>query len=108
MGGSSVYAIVETGGKQVRVEPGKWVDVEMLPGEEGAEVVLDRVLLVADESDVIVGTPYVPGARVRAQIVKHGRGKKIIVFKYKPKKNYRKKQGHRQPFTRLMITAIER
>jgi len=103
-----MYAIVETGGKQIRMEPGKWVDVEKLSGEVGAEVVLDRVLVLADEKDVVVGTPYIPGVRVRAQIVKHGRGKKIIVFKYKPKKNYRKKQGHRQPYTRLMVTTIER
>lgn len=102
-----VYAVVETGGKQYRVAEGDTIFVEKLAVDEGQEVVLDRVLLVNKDGETKVGAPYVEGAKVVAQAVKQGKGRKIIVFKYKPKKNYRKKQGHRQPYTKLEIKAIQ-
>jgi large subunit ribosomal protein L21 len=101
-----VYAIVETGGKQYKVNEGSIITVEKLPAEVGEEVVLDRVLMVCGE-ECQVGSPVVEGAKVKAKVLQHGKGKKILVFKYKPKKNYRKRQGHRQPFTRLLIESIE-
>lgn len=101
-----MYAVVEAGGKQLRVWEGQTVRVERIPGEPGQEVVLDRVLLVSDEQ-TRVGTPWVPGARVVARIVQQGRGRKVVVFKYKPKVRYRRKRGHRQPFTALRIERIE-
>jgi large subunit ribosomal protein L21 len=81
--------------------------VEKLPQEEGQEVVLDRVLLLGGSEGVRVGKPLVEGAKVTAKVVGHGKAKKILVFKYKPKKNYRKRYGHRQPYTRLQIQAVE-
>jgi len=102
-----MYAIIETGGKQYRVEEGTVLDVELLPAEEGAVVDFDRVLAVKKDDKLQVGKPYIDGALVRAKVLSHGKGKKIIVFKYKAKKNYRRKQGHRQPFTRVMIEKIE-
>lgn len=102
-----MYAIIETGGKQYRVEEGSILDVEMLPAEVGSEVGFDRVLAVKKESRLEVGQPYLNGALVRAKVLDHGKGKKIIVFKYKAKKNYRRKQGHRQPYTRVLIEKIE-
>jgi len=102
-----VYAVVETGGKQYRVAEGDTIFVEKLPVDEGQEVVLDRVLLVSKDGETKVGTPYIEGAKVVAQAVKQGKGRKIIVFKYKPKKNYRKKRGHRQPYTKLEIKSIQ-
>ncbi|MBX5466836.1 MAG: 50S ribosomal protein L21 [Firmicutes bacterium] len=102
-----MYAIVETGGRQYRVEPGQVVVVERLPGEEGAEIEIDRCLMVAgDQGETWVGTPYVPGAKVVAQVLRQERGPKILVFKYKPKVNYRRRQGHRQNLTRLKVLAI--
>lgn len=98
-----MYAIFITGGKQYRASKGDVIYVEKLEGEEGQEVVFDQVLLVGDK----VGTPLVEGAKVTGSIVKQGKGKKIIVFKMKAKKNYRKKQGHRQAFTKVEITNIE-
>lgn len=100
-----MYAIVETGGKQVKVEVGQTVYVEKLNVEEGSTVTLDKVLLVSGETTV-VGVPYVKGASVVAKVEKQGRGKKIVIFKYRPKKDYRKKQGHRQSYTKLVIEAI--
>lgn len=102
-----MYAIVETGGKQYRVQEGDVIYVEKLEADVGDTVVLDRVLAVSKDSGFTAGTPYVAGASVRAKVEKHGRGRKIIVFKYKPKKNYRRKQGHRQPYTKLLIEKIE-
>jgi large subunit ribosomal protein L21 len=102
-----MYAIIETGGKQYRVEEGNILDVELLPAEVGTEVGFDRVLAVKKESRLEVGQPYLNGALVRAKVLDHGKGKKIIVFKYKAKKNYRRKQGHRQPYTRVLIEKIE-
>ncbi|MCL6500313.1 MAG: 50S ribosomal protein L21 [Firmicutes bacterium] len=101
-----MYAVVETGGKQLRVSEGQTVRVERIPGEPGQEVVLDRVLMVSGEQ-TLVGTPWVPGARVVARIVQQGKGRKVIVFKYKPKVRYRRKRGHRQLFTALRIERIE-
>ena len=97
-----MYAIVETGGKQYKVSQGEFIYVEKLDVEEGATVVLDKVLYV----DGKIGTPYVEGASVEARVVKHGKEKKIIVYKYKSKKNYHKKQGHRQPYTKLEIVSV--
>jgi ribosomal protein L21 len=97
-----MYAIFVTGGKQYRAAEGDTIYVEKLEGEAGQEVVFDQVLLVGDK----VGTPLVEGAKVTGTIEKQGRGKKIIVFKYKPKKNYHKKQGHRQSYTKVVINSI--
>lgn len=102
-----MYAIVETGGKQYRVAEGDVITVERLGAGEGEEVVLDRVLLVAGDDGVKVGTPVVEGAKVRATVTGVGKHRKILVFKYKPKKNYRRRYGHRQPYTQLKITKIE-
>ena len=101
-----MYAVVETGGKQYQVAVGQQVDVEKLAGEAGDEVALERVLLVADGGQTTVGTPLVDGARVLATIDGQLRDDKIIVFKMKAKKRYRRKQGHRQSITRLTIREI--
>lgn len=101
-----MYAVIETGGKQYRVQEGDIVLVEKLDVEEGEKVDLSKVLLVSSEEGIKVGKPYVEGAKVEATAIEHGKGKKIVVFKYKPKKNYRKKQGHRQPYTKLKIEKI--
>lgn len=101
-----IHAIVATGGKQYRVSEGKVIDVERLSGDEGTTVELSEVLLVADGEKVTVGQPTLAGAKVRATIVSQGRGKKVTVFKYKSKVRYRRKIGHRQPYTRLAIDQI--
>jgi len=101
-----IYAIIETGGKQYKVTPGQTIDVERLDVAEGSTVELDRVLLIVDNDKVIVGTPSIDGAKVIATSHGEGKGKKIIVFKYKPKVRYRKKTGHRQLYTRLAIDRI--
>ena len=101
-----MYAVIRSGGKQYAVRPGDRLDVERLDGEVGAEIELTEVLMVADGDAVSVGTPSVSGAKVTAEIVEHGKGKKIVVFKYKPKIRYRKRTGHRQQFTRLAIKDI--
>ncbi len=100
-----MYAIVETGGKQYRVTEGETLRVDRLDAEAGAELTLDKVLMLGGER-VAVGTPYVQGASVRAQVVRHGRGRKVIVFKMKRRKNYRRKRGHRQAFTELRILEV--
>ncbi|MCL1630506.1 50S ribosomal protein L21 [Sporolactobacillus sp. CPB3-1] len=100
-----MYAIIETGGKQLKVEEGKSIVVEKLAAETGDTVTFDKVLFVGGE-DVKVGAPTVEGASVTAKVVEQGRDKKIIVFKFKKRKNYRRKQGHRQPFTKLVIEKI--
>jgi large subunit ribosomal protein L21 len=102
-----MYAVVETGGKQYRVTPGEELAVERLDGVKGDEIVFDRVLLVGGEGEARVGTPLVEGATVKAKVVHQGRHKKIVVFKYKKRKRYRVKTGHRQPFTLVRINAIE-
>jgi len=101
-----LYAVVRTGGKQYRVQPGQTVDVELLPAEAGAEVEFQDVLLIGDGDTVKVGSPTVPGARVTADVVDEGRDRKVISFKFKAKTRYRVKKGHRQPFTRLTIKEI--
>ena len=101
-----IYAIIETGGKQYKVAPGQTIDIERLDVAEGDTVELDRVLLIVDGDKMIVGTPTVDGAKVVATSQGEGKGKKIIVFKYKPKVRYRKKTGHRQLYTTLAIERI--
>ena len=101
-----MFAIIETGGKQYKVEVGQTVDVERIPAEIGDKVELGRVLMVSTDQGVQVGNPVVPGARVMANVVHQGKGKKIIVFRYKPKTRYRRKTGHRQSFTRVAIDSI--
>lgn len=101
-----MYAVIETGGKQYRVEKGDVVYVEKLNANEGETVDLSKVLLVSSGDGLKIGKPYVEGAKVKATVLEHGKGKKIIIFKYKPKKDYRKKQGHRQPYTKLKIEEI--
>jgi large subunit ribosomal protein L21 len=103
-----MYAVIQTGGKQYRVEQGQTIRVERLDGDVGKKVELGEVLLVADGADVAIGRPVVKGARVNAEIVRQGKGKKVLIYKYRRRKRYRRKQGHRQPFTALKITAIER
>lgn len=101
-----MYAVIESGGKQYRVEEGATLRVEHLDAAPGTEVTLDRVLLVADGDQVRLGAPVVPGASIRATVLGHDRAKKIIVFKYKSKAHYRRKQGHRQHQTALRIDKI--
>jgi len=101
-----IYAVIETGGKQYKVTPGQIIDVERLDVAEGSTIELDKVLLIADGDKVTVGTPTIDGAKVIATSQGNGKGKKIIVFKYKPKVRYRKKTGHRQLYTRLVIDKI--
>ena len=101
-----MYAIIESCGKQYKVAEGDVVFFEKLDAEEGKKVTFDKVVLVSDEK-VQVGNPYVKGVKVEGKVVAHGKGKKIIVFKMKAKKNYRRKQGHRQPYTKVEITAIK-
>lgn len=100
-----MYAIIETGGKQIKVEAGQAIYIEKLNAETGETVTFDKVLFVGGES-VKVGSPLVDGATVTAKVEKQGRQKKIVVFKYKAKKNYHKKQGHRQPYTKVIIETI--
>lgn len=101
-----MYAIVETGGKQYKVQEGQRLRVEKLDFPENELIKIDRVLLLKEGEKVHVGQPYVEGARVEARVIRHGRAKKIIVFKYKRRKDYKKKRGHRQHFTELIIEKI--
>ncbi len=101
-----MYAVVETGGKQYKVAEGDVVFVEKLEAEEGSTVTLDRVLLVKTGETTQIGTPFLQGAKVEAKVTRQGKDKKIIVYKYKAKKNYRLKKGHRQPHTKLTIEKI--
>ena len=102
-----MYAIIQTGGKQYRVSEGDVLSIEKLTAAEGEEVVFDQVLTVVSDSDIKIGKPVVEGANVTAKVVEHGKGEKILVFKYKAKSNYRKRQGHRQPYTKVEISKIE-
>ena len=102
-----MYAIIESCGKQYKVAEGDVVFFEKLDAEEGKKVTFDKVILVSEEGKVQIGNPYVKGVKVEGKVVSHGKGKKIIVFKMKPKKNYRRKQGHRQPYTKVEITGIK-
>jgi len=101
-----MYAVIRSGGKQYTVRPGDTLHVEKLDGEAGASVDLDEVLMVSDDDTTTIGTPTIAGARVVAEIVGHGKGKKVVVFKYKPKIRYRKRTGHRQRYTRLSVKEI--
>lgn len=101
-----MYAIVETGGKQYQLEEGRYVDIELLDGEKDSKVVFDKIVMIVNGKKSKVGQPYVAGASVEGKIMLHDRAKKVIVYKQRPKKGYRKKQGHRQGFTRVMISKI--
>ena len=102
-----MYAIIESCGKQYKVAQGDVVFFEKLEAEEGKKVTFDKVILVSDDGKIQVGNPYVKGIKVEGKVISHGKAKKIIVFKMKAKKNERKKQGHRQPYTKIEITAIK-
>ena len=106
MGESSIYAVVEAGGKQYRVTPGQVLDVDRMDVAPGEKIELGRVLVLGRGDDVTIGTPVVEGAKVMATARDNGRARKVLVFKYKPKVRYRRKIGHRQPFTRLVIDEI--
>lgn len=101
------YAIIETGGKQLRVEPGRYYDIERLGDDAEAKVTFDRVLLVHDGDHVSVGQPVVEGATVEGTVMQHHRGRKVVVYKMQPKKKTRRKQGHRQELTRVMIDEVK-
>lgn len=100
------YAIIRTGGKQYRAEPGKTLRIPSLEASEGDEITFDEVLLGSDGSKIFAGAPLLDGAKVTAEVVKHGKGDKIVVFKFKRRKNYARKQGHRQGFTEVRINDI--
>ncbi|RMH43310.1 MAG: 50S ribosomal protein L21 [Deltaproteobacteria bacterium] len=102
-----MYAVIQTGGKQYKVQPGDTVVVEKLPGQAGDAVAFDEVLLVADEEKVAVGRPLVEGAQVTGEIVEQGLGEKLIVYKFKRRKNYRRKTGHRQQYTAVKINDVK-
>lgn len=101
-----MHAIIVTGGKQYKVAEGETLFIEKLPNEAGDQVVFGEVLAILDGDNATIGTPTVSGASVEAKVVKNGKGKKIRIFKYNPKKGYRKRQGHRQPYTKVEITKI--
>ena len=101
-----MHAIIVTGGKQYKVAEGDTLYIEKLDAEAGAQITFDKVLAVLNGETATFGTPVVAGASVEANVVKNGKGKKVLVFKYKPKKNYRRRQGHRQPYTKVEITKI--
>ena len=102
-----MYAVIETGGKQYRVQEGDTIYIEKLDLEEGENVTFDKVAALSKDDGFVAGAPYVDGARVSAKIVKNGKAKKVIVYKYKAKKNYHHKMGHRQPYTKVQIEKIE-
>lgn len=101
-----MYAVIKTGGKQYRTAPGELLKVEKLSGDIGDTVVFDEVLLTSDDENITVGSPVVENAKVTGQILRHGKDRKIIIFKSKRRKGYRKKQGHRQSFTEVRIDEI--
>lgn len=103
-----MYAIIESCGKQYKVAEGDVIFFEKLDAEEGKKVTFDNVVLVSDGEKIEIGNPYVKGFKVEGKVVAHGKAKKIIVFKYKAKKNYKRKQGHRQPYTKVEITSIKK
>ena len=102
-----MYAIIKTGGKQYKVAEGDVLNVEKLDAEKGAEVVFDEVLAIVNDGEVTVGKPFIDGAKVTATVEEQGKGEKILVFKYRAKVNYRKRMGHRQPYTKVEITAVQ-
>ena len=101
-----MYAVIETGGKQYKVQEGDTIFVEKIEAEEGDKVDFSKVLLVANDDDLTVGKPYVEGATVEGTVLEQGKARKVVVFKYKPKKNYKRKQGHRQPYTKVKVDKI--
>ncbi len=101
-----MYAIIQTGGKQYKVSEGDVVYIEKLEAEEGASFKFEEVLAVGEGADLKFGAPFVAGAEVSAKVLKNGKAKKVLVFKYKPKKGYRRRQGHRQPYTKIQIEKI--
>ena len=101
-----MYAIIETGGKQYKVSEGDVITVEKLGAEAGSEFVFDKVMAVSKENDMTIGAPYVAGATVKASVIGDGKAKKVVIYKYKSKKGFHKKKGHRQPFTKVKIDAI--
>lgn len=103
-----MYAIIKTGGKQYRVSEGDEIFVEKLEAEAGDNIRFEEVLAMGDAGSLEWGTPILEGAIVSGEVVKQGKGKKVVIFKYKPKKGYRRKQGHRQPYTRVKITGLTR
>jgi large subunit ribosomal protein L21 len=102
-----MYAVIDRGGKQMRVEEGQVLEGDRLAADAGAEVVLGRVLMLVDADQVQCGTPVVDGARVTARVLSHGRARKVIVGKFRPKKHYRRRVGHRQPLSRVRIERID-
>ena len=103
-----MYAIIESCGRQYKVNEGDVIFFEKLDAEEGKKVTFDKVVLVVDGEKVEVGAPYVKGFKVEGKVLAHGKAKKILVYKYKAKKNYRRTQGHRQPYTKIEITSIKK
>jgi large subunit ribosomal protein L21 len=101
-----MYAIIKTGGKQYRVNEGDVISVEKLDVASGEKIVFDEILVVSNNGELQIGAPVVSGAKVEGTVLQQGKEKKVVVFKYKPKKDYRKKQGHRQPFTKVKIEKI--
>ena len=102
-----MYAVIETGGKQYRVSEGDVITVEKLNVEDGANVELDKVLILGEGNDIKVGSPYIDGAKIMGRVVESGKAKKVVIYKYKSKKDYRKKQGHRQPYTMIEILSLD-
>ncbi len=102
-----MYAVVHTGGKQYKVEKGETLRIEKIPGEVGSAVTFDKVLMVADGEEIRVGQPVLENAKVLASIIEQDKAKKVLVFKYKRRKRYRRKQGHRQPYTAIRIDGID-
>jgi len=101
-----MYAIIRAGGRQYRVEEGRYFDVDKLPYEEGDEIELDEVLLIGDGDDTVIGQPHIEGAVVKATVMRQWRDKKVVVYKYNQRTNYRRKKGHRHHYTRLMVDSI--
>lgn len=102
-----MYAVIKTGGKQYKVAEGEILKIEKLEGNAGDKLTLDEVLMIKDDSGTRIGTPTVPDARVTVEVIEQGREKKVVVYKYKKRKNYRRKQGHRQAFTKIKVEKIE-
>lgn len=107
VGVSTLYAILETGGKQYKVSPGETVKIEKVPGTHGDSYVFDKVLAVNNEGAIKCGEPYLTGVTVKATVVRQAKARKILVFKYRHKTNYRRRYGHRQPYTEVRIESIE-
>lgn len=104
--GKNMYAVIKTGGKQYKVAAGDYLKVEKLDGDVGSKVVIDKILMLADGDDVTIGSPLVAGAKVNATVLSHGKGDKVMIFKFHRRKHYRKTQGHRQSFTEIQIDDI--